>query len=237
MSIRSAAAISIVAALAAAANAGVVQVNEVEVLGTANIFRAGNTGAPSGGTLPPIIQLPAFNPGDYFSMAAVFGDVSCCSGAPGSFNGPEGGSNAGGSTNVNSLNGISGLLHNNKTMFLVGVFLSDDAPADPAPARLDFSDGNDNFPSISPLLNQSFFIGDGIFNEANLRHNEPQTFYIPAGATRLALGFVDSFNFTGDPGFYDDNVGSLTAVVGFIPTPGAASALGIAGIAALRRRR
>jgi hypothetical protein len=225
------------------ANAGVVGAVEVEIPGTANIFGAGLATPPApggggGGTLPVLIELPAFRSGEYFSMSAVFGSVSCCSGAGGTFNGPDGGSAAGGSTNVQSEGNISGLIHSSSTMFLAGVFIT---AADPttggAPPRLDFSDGNDNLPEYSPLLNQSFFIGDGLFNEDQTRHLEAQKFYIPAGATHLALGFVDSFNFTGQPGFYDDNRGSLTAVVGFVPAPGAAGALAMTGVMALRRRR
>jgi hypothetical protein len=34
---------------------------------------------------------------------------------------------------------------------------------------------------------------------------------VPAGATRLYLGFVDAFSFHGAPGYHDDNSGSLEA--------------------------
>ena len=45
-------------------------------------------------------------------------------------------------------------------MFLVGVFLDEREPADPAPERLDFST-SENYSTLSPLIGQVFFIGDG----------------------------------------------------------------------------
>lgn len=229
--------------VATAAHAGVVQAYQVDVYGTDNLFGAGLEAPPSpggggGGTLPQMLQLPAVQSGAYFSIAAAFGEVSCCSGVFGSMNGPDGGSNASGNTDVNSFGPISGLTHSGKTMFLAGVFLTDDVPSGDAPPRLDFSEGGDNFEELSPLLNQTFFIGDGLFfHEDSARHMEAQKFYIPAGATRLALGFVDGFEFDGDPGYYDDNTGFLTVVLGVVPSPGAASLLTAAGVMGLRRRR
>jgi len=92
-------------------------------------------------------------------------------------------------------------------MFLVGVFLTDATPADPAPARLDFT-SNDNFTSLTPLLGQTFFIGDGLTGTGV---GARQQFTIPAAATRLFLGFADASFLRGNPGAYSDNAGSLTA--------------------------
>lgn len=231
--------------MVSAANGGVIAAFEVEVPGTANLFGAGHGVAPEpggggGGSLPPLIELPAVQSGAYFSMSAVFGSVSCCSGAGGTFNGPDGGTSAGGSTNINSFAGISGLTHSSRTMFLAGVFvnLSDPTSGAPtAPPRLDFSDGADNHSEYSPVVNQTFFIGDGLFDHDEFRHLEAQKFYIPAGATHIALGFVDALNFTGDPGWYGDNTGSFTAVLGVVPAPGMAGLVMSAGLAGLRRRR
>lgn len=233
-------------AMTGVAGAGVLQAYEVIVPGSSNIFGAGQAVAPDpdgggGGTLPPTVVLPAVQSGAYFSIAAAFGEVSCCGTGEGNFNGPDGGSFASGNTDVTSFNGISGLIHNGRTMFLVGVFLGDSAPADPAPDRLDFSGGADNEHEYFPLLNQSFFIGDGQVNEAGTaRHEESQKFYLPAGATRLALGFVDAFEFgnpSSPPGFYNDNFGELTVVLGVVPAPGTAGLIGAAGLVAVRRRR
>ncbi len=231
--------------LAAHAHAGVIAAFEVEVPGTSNVFGAGlqsppEPGGGGGGTLPVMIELPAVQGGAYFSMSAVFGSVSCCSGAGGTFNGPDGGTNPYGVTDINSFGNISGLVHNSRTMFLSGVFVNLSDPtsgAGSAPPRLDFSDGGDNMAEYSPLLNQSFFIGDGLFDHDELRHLEAQKFYIPDGATHIALGFVDAGAFQGNPGWYGDNQGSLTAVLGIVPAPSVGGLLAVGAAMGLRRRR
>ena len=179
----------------------------------ANVYGAGEPTTPpapaggGGGVLPPSFSLP---PGsDVLTFSSVTGSVSCCSGGS-TFNGPDGNGFAGGSTNLNPVSGISGIVHNAATMFLVGVFPNGSNPTDPAPASLNFGSGGlgTGFAGLSPLLNQQFFIGDGLTGTGS---GAVQEFNVPAGATTLFLGFADGFNFTGDPGFYDDNVGSLTA--------------------------
>src|SRR5262249_39942824 len=71
-------------------------------------------------------------------------------------------------------------------------------------------------------LNQTFFIGDGLTGTGS---GSVQVFHVPDGATRLYLGFADAFFFQGDPGYYDDNTGSLTATfmvtaISGVPEPG-----------------
>lgn len=60
-----------------------------------------------------------------------------------------------------------------------------------------------SFNSISPGLNQIFFIGDGLTGTGT---GEVQTFYVPTGATRLFLGVID------DGGYYD-NRGQIDATI------------------------
>ena len=184
----------------------------------ANIFGAGHItpsvppAIPPGtvGTLPPGFSFPA-GPGKTLKFSSITGTLNCCSfdsqepPAGPTVNGPDGGPFASGSTDINAIGGISGLIHGNRSMFLVGVFLDDTEPTDPAPARLDFT-GNDNFPVLFPLLRQVFFIGDGLTGTGT---GSVQQFRVPATATRLFLGFVDAMDFHGDPGFYDDNLGEL----------------------------
>jgi len=71
---------------------------------------------------------------------------------------------------------------------LVGVFLSNAVPSSGAPAALDFSSGGfgTDFATLSPLLGQVFYIGDGKTSGGIF-----QTFTAPAGATRLFLGIPD----------------------------------------------
>src|SRR2546428_140656 len=179
--------------------------------GMSNIFGAGHASAPDpgtngGGILPPYVSF-ASGTGKVLRFTNVSGtvclnSVSCA--------GPDGGTYFT-RTNVSSYQGISGIIHNSRTLFLVGVFLGPTEPTDPAPSRLDFST-NDNFSTLSPVLGQTFFIGDGLTGTGS---GTIQEINIPSGATRLFLGFADAFDFStstisGLPGFYADNSGSLT---------------------------
>ena len=57
-----------------------------------------------------------------------------------------------------------------------------------------------------------FPIGDGRTTSGTL-----QRFTVPAGATRLYLGYVDADGFSGSPGFYDDNTGSIRVTFAVSP--------------------
>jgi len=214
----------------------------LEVDGRANLFGAGHSavsdpGFGGAGILPPSINFTAGS-NLVLTFTSVTGTVSCCDGDS-SFNDADGGPFATGDTDINSFNGISGMVHPTRTMYLAGAFLSDDEPVDPAPTRLSFSEPED-FATLSPLLNQSFFIGDGLTDTGGVT----QRFLVPVGATRLFLGFVDAINFgdpVSDPGFYDDNQGSLTAEFNLaaVPVPAAAWLFGsaIAALSIKLRRR
>lgn len=168
------------------------------VYATANIFAAGRATASSG--IPPSAYSFPAGPGKVLTFSSIHGWVQFRPNAPRT--GPEGGP---WSTNLNSLNGISGIIHG-KAMFLVGVFLDDREPL-VAPPPLDFR-LNDNFTSIAPVVGQTFFIGDGLTGTGS---GTPQRFVIPATATRVFLGFAEGANFSGTPGGYDDNEGLLAA--------------------------
>ncbi len=72
---------------------------------------------------------------------------------------------------------------------LVGVFIGANTPGGTAPAGVDFSSaGAQAQATVSPLLNQVFFIGDGYTGTGS---GSAQQFIIPAGATRLYLGSSD----------------------------------------------
>lgn len=116
-------------------------------------------------------------------------------------NGPGGETLLG--TDVESLGGISGIVHRDKAMFLVGVFLTDAEPADPAPERLEFADDNEDFDLLEPEIGQTFLIGDGI----------GRRYLAPTGATRLFLGFAEGMFYEGPPGWYGNNAGQLAVSV------------------------
>ncbi len=200
----------------------------VVVSGQANIFGAGHAlpPAPGGGgagVLPPSLIFAAA-PAQQLVFANVTGTMSCCGSLADIANGPDGGSNASGTTDILSWNGIAGIVDGSHTMFLVAVFLDDNEPADPAPARLDFSAGmlGENFFTLAPELGQVFYVGDGLTGTGA---GATQTFAVPPTATRLFVGIADADQFgnpTSLPGFYGDNLGTFTAdflIQPFDPTP------------------
>lgn len=173
------------------------------VLATANIFGAGHKippvpGGGGRGTMPPLLSLPA-GATRTVAFPSVSGQVNPIrDSAP--WNGPGG--NKVGPTDVESFEGISGILDSRNAMFFVGVFLSDAEPADPAPERLDFT-GKEDFELLEPQIGQTFYIGDG----------GARRFRVPAEATRLFLGFADAYFYVGQPGYYNNNQGELMVTV------------------------
>ncbi len=173
------------------------------VQSTADIFLSGHIGTAGisdPGTAPQLIPVGGLT-GQVVRFSNVAGTWNCQPG--GAMAGAEGGSGCGGSTNISSYHGISGIIHNNKTMILVGVFLTDAEPADPAPARLDVTNAN-SVASFQPSIAQTFFIGDGL-----TAGGTTQEFAIPPGATRLFVGIPDAYSFQGAPCCYNDNSGSI----------------------------
>lgn len=119
---------------------------------------------------------------------------------------------------------------------LVGVFVGPGGPSGTAPAVLDFATngfppGGYDFTTLSPLLDQQFFIGDGLTGTGT---GSVQTFYAPAGATTLYLAVADS---AGDS---QNNLGSITvdASESETPEPGTllAVGLGLLALSTLRRK-
>jgi len=85
-------------------------------------------------------------------------------------------------------NGISNV--NAPENSVIGVFLGPDAPNLTAmPAELDFATAaSRDYASVSPLLKQAFFVGNGIRADGVTY----QTIVVPPGATRLFLGTHES---------------------------------------------
>ncbi len=117
-------------------------------------------------------------------------------------------------------NGVSGMTADTSG-FLAGVFESGTIGA--APAALSFSAIGGpgviktSFGSLSPSLQQSFFVGDGLTGDGS---GAIQTFYVPTGATTLYLGIVDACGFSGSPSCYNDNGGSFTVMTqSAVPEP------------------
>jgi hypothetical protein len=204
------------------------------VPGTSDLWLAG---MPNGSTASfsdvapgqsPVELLLSFAPGDHLLFAATGLTDHCDFGGCG-LAGPEGDPLEPATLHlVGSENGIGDLFA--PIDALIGVFLG---PAQPdssaAPgAVLDFSTlASRDFASLSPLLKQPFFIGDGLRNDALTL----QSFVVPVGATRLFVGTMDGFDSF-------NNVGNLevTATTS-VPEPTTVMLVGAGLFGALRRRR
>jgi hypothetical protein len=180
-----------------------------DVPGKANIFGAGLDVPPDPagggpGVLPVMWPLPP-GTGGVVTFPTVTGEVNPIQGLAEPV-GAAGDAGRYGTTDVKSFGGISGIIHRRNGMFLVGVFLAGGPPGATAPERLDFTD-RDMSQVLEPEIGQTFLVGDG--RGVRVR--------VPDGATRLFLGFADSYLYQGDPGWYDNNAGHLTVTVAVGP--------------------
>jgi hypothetical protein len=84
-----------------------------------------------------------------------------------------------------------------------GVFLSNTQPdSGTVPAALDFTtQASRDYTSISPAVQQVFYIGDG-----QTSGSVQQQIVVPAGATRFFLGTMDGWE-------WSNNVGGYTATI------------------------
>jgi hypothetical protein len=82
---------------------------------------------------------------------------------------------------------------------LTGVFLGPGVPGGTAPAGLD-SSVTGSLPTLSPLLQQVFFIGDGLTGTGS---GAVQRFVVPQGATRLFLASSDDFGNNNNTGQFE----------------------------------
>lgn len=204
---------------------------------TANVYGSGHGGAaatpqPSGGgggTAPPSIDvLTTTQFGFLGTGSAKFSPINPTSTTP---DGP-----AGAPTNFNGFNGLSGF-SSDHDYALYGVFVGAIEPADPQPAALNFV-GNTTFASLSPQLDQVFYIGDGLTGTGS---GSTQVFNVPAGAIKLYFGLADGINSPIDNGYYGDNSGPgyLVEISRSVPESSTIvlGAIGIAGMLFINRFR
>jgi hypothetical protein len=182
-----------------------------------DIYRAGGYDDGSDGIAPAIFSFPA-RALQTLAFSSVGGTWAC--GRSGAEYSPDGTSTSPCYPNANIANPVgpfSGYSLTDFTGAMAGVFLEDTFP-DSAPPPLRFYAVNSslggirtNFPTLSPEIGQVFFIGDGLTDTGG---GAVQVFKVPATATHLYFGYVESCSASGDapPGCYSNNVGSLTAM-------------------------
>ena len=117
---------------------------------------------------------------------------------------------------------------------LLGVFLGPAQPSlSPAPSALDFSTSSSrDYTSLSPGLQQVFFVGDG-YTSGGIQQNV----IIPTGATRFYLGVMDGYQ-------WGNNLGSFSVDAQNPPPPAAVPepptmlllSSGLFGLVGLRKR-
>lgn len=189
-----------------------------------DIYEAGENGNGPGNA--PVELALVFDPGDVVRFPSINGSTDChAAGSDCVATGPEG--NLGADVNVGTVNLLSGIQYRGYfSLPLMGVFLGPSLPA-AAPIALDFRNAED-FERLDPLPGQIFWIGDGLTGNGV---GDVQSFGIPSGATRLALGFIDPV--------HGDNNGGLSVNVEIAPEPASAAlAFGaIAAFAAMRRHK
>jgi hypothetical protein len=216
----------------------------VTVQATDSVYNAGTyasiAGGTGGGTNPTGITVLAGS--TLFTFSAT-GTITVDNG--GHLNDPDGVGFATPETNYGygSLSGIA----TPTTGALVGVFLGTGGPSGAAPTELNFNGaGGTSFASLSPMLDQVFFIGDGLTGDGM---GATQNFYVPTGATELYLGLADTCNQSGGaPGCFYDNGGTFSAAVtqsgptgNPAPTPEPSSLIllgtGVLGLSGVMRRK
>lgn len=158
--------------------------------------------------MPPVVFLLDANTVQAVTFSNVSGTVDF--GNPTAPSSPDGGNFP---YEIASYGGISGIKVP-ACGCLVGVFLDDTEPSEPAPPVLDFNVIGTNFTTLSPELRQTFFIGDGLTDRGIV-----QQFRVPPKATRLFLGLADAHYSGAPPGFYNDNTGWFNVTVNAITRP------------------
>jgi len=225
--------ICVLAAALAAAACAQAQTTEGVLFVSANtdIYRAHQYNDGSDGVAPFAWAFTA-GPGLVLEFRAIIGSWTCADFLNGNPPyGPDGerfhfaNGNCYPRANIsNPIGPFSGYATTDFTGALVGLFTEDSLPGTaPPPLRFYISDSSqggipNNFAELSPQIGQVFFVGDGLTGTGSGAH---QLFQVPATATRLYLGYVDSCGGSGftSPSCFKDNGGAVTAFFGIFAQP------------------
>ncbi len=172
----------------------------VTIDGADDIYNAGASGTEPGGD-PVALNVSGIAS---ITFSDTSGLVTLNSG--GNYNDADGVGAAPSSSSESGANSIAGLTAPGAG-YITGVFLG--STLESTPTALDFSSGT-TFTSLSPGLQQAFFIGDGLTGDGT---GATQTFYVPTGAATLYLGISDACSYNGSPSCYSDNSGTFTTTV------------------------
>ena len=208
----------------------------VTVAANAAIYNADNPTAVSSAGVPMMIVLPTATTSFTFTLGVPTQTITLNGGA--NFNDADGmGAAVATSTNTGttSLSGIK----SNGAGYITAVFLAASPVA--RPGMVDYTVLGTNLVSYTPMLQQVFFVGDGLTGDGSgIRQN----FFVPTGAVMLFLGISDASGYSGEPSAYGDNFGSFTGTIDFStragvpePAPFALLAIGLFAFALGRRKR
>lgn len=155
----------------------------------------------------------------------IYWSASGSVGHPGDIAGPDGATGLNYTLYIGtSQNGISNITAPIDS--LLGVFLSD-TPGGAAPCALDFSTAlSRDYLTLSPELQQAFFMGDGLTSGGFA-----QGIIVPTGATKLYLGTMDGYGWA-------NNIGSFEVSFSTVPEPGTLLLLGASlfGLCCVKRK-
>lgn len=187
-----------------------VEKETIEVSALANVYFheiRDTSMVPGGAGIPPIaIDVRGF---EMITFEGAEGEVSAYKDRDSTYFGADGGF-YGEKTSVAFGTGfvaLSGIVHREKVMFLVGAFQSELSRIYEPPRTIDFTNKeNYDYRSYCPALNQVFYIGDGIREDG-----AKQLLIVPRDAEVLYIGFADCLS--GPPRHYNDNGGSIKITV------------------------
>jgi hypothetical protein len=197
------------------------------VPGTSNIWLAGQ---PAGTTLagdtvpgqsPVLVTGLPLAAGSTLTFTGVTGTV----GYPGEPSAADGAS-PGSHGTAFGLSGITAYWNS-----LLGVFVDASVPSGVAPTSLNFGTSGGSplgrdFTSLSPLLSQVFFIGNGLTSGSVV-----QGFVVPSGATRLFLGTLDGSGWYNNTGSFSMTITETSS--GGTGVPDAGNPLSLAALAGI----